>query len=118
MSIWNKLSELNIKNKEKFLDIFSNIINEIKNNSLQIKAGETEKEDYFLIIEQNRMNSYFVHIVPKEAYKLFKKMQREASNEILGFSIMIGKYNDKEIRASCFGIPCNILVKALFKNPK
>ncbi len=115
MKPWDKLSQVNVENKEKYQIIFAEIVKKIQSNSFPLNIGEEKKEDYTLVVEDNRMNCYFVHIVPEQVYDLFKEMQQKAPNEVLGFSVMAGKYNNKEIRVSCFGIPCNLLGKALFE---
>jgi len=114
MNIWDKLSQVNLEDKKKFQKIFSDVVNKIQNNAFPLTVGETEKEDYYIVIEENRMSSYFVHIVPKQVYELFKEMQEKAPNQVLGFTVMAGKHNNKDVRVSCFGIQCNLLGKALF----
>jgi hypothetical protein len=115
MSIWDKLAQVNVQNKERFQSIFQEIVNKIKRNEFNLNFREIEKEDYYLIREENRKNSCFVHIVPKEVYNLFKEMQLKAPDEFLGFSVVAGKLNNKDIRVSCFGVQCNLLGKSLFK---
>ena len=78
------------------------------------KIGELEKGDHYLAIEDNRMDCYFVHIVPKEVYKLFKELQTKAPQQFLGFSVVVGKHNNKEVRVSCFGVQCSLLGRSLF----
>ena len=114
MGIWDKLSQVNLEDKEKYAKVYSEIVKKIQNNDFLIDVGETEKDDYYIVVEANRMDSYFVHVVPKQVWGLFKEMQEKAPNEILGFSVMVGKQDDKEIRVSCFGVQCNLLGKSLF----
>lgn len=114
MNIWDKLSEINIKDKEKYQKLFSEVVSKIRFGRFEINIGEVEKEDYFIVTEENRMNAYFVHIVPKEVYSLFKEMQASAPNEFLGFSVLAGKFNGRDVRVSCFGVPCGNLGKASF----
>ena len=64
------------------------------------------------------MNSYFIHIVPKQVYALFKEMQEKAPNSVLGFSVLAGKYKSRDVRVSCFGIECSLLGKSLIKKKK
>lgn len=116
MKVWDKLSEVDIDNKELFQNLFSEIVAKIQRRKFELKVGETEKENYHLIIEENRMNSYFVHIVPKQAYSLFREIQKQAPNQFLGFSVVAGKHGNKDVRVSCFGIQCNLLGKSLIKN--
>ncbi len=87
----------------------------VRDNNFSLDFGEYDKGDYYLVIEENRKSSYFVHIVPKEVYNLFKEMQGEAPNEFLGFSVLAGKHNNKNIYLSCFGVKCNLLGRSLFK---
>ena len=112
MKIWDELLQLDIKNKERFQDLFSYYVDEVKEGRLILQTREEDKEDYSLVTEENRLGSYFVHIVPKEAYALFKKMP---TNQFLGFSVVAGKYNNKDVRVSCFGVECGKLGKALIK---
>ena len=115
MKIWDKLSKVNIDNKEKYQKVFVDTVKKIQNDDFPLNIGEIEKEDYTISIEENRKDSYFVHIVPKQVYELFKEMQEKAPNEILGFSVLAGKCKGKDIRVSCFGVQCNLLGKSLFK---
>ena len=112
--VWKKLEEVNVNNKEKFILLFRDIMKEISSAPEKIEIGEREFLDYFLITEENRMNSYFVHIVPNEVYALFKEMQT-STNDFLGFSVLIGKKNSKDVRISCFGVPCSLLTKEVTK---
>jgi len=66
-----------------------------------------------VIVETNRLRSYFVHIVPEESYNLFKEISQKAPQQFLGFSVFVKKYHDKDVRVSCFGIPCSLLVSFL-----
>ena len=116
MKIWDKILNLDIKDKERYQKLFSEAVKDVQDNKLKLNIGETEYEDYYIIIEENRMDSYFVHIVPKQAYPLFKEAQKQAPDSFLGFSVVASKYNNKSIRVSCFGIDCSSLGKALIKN--
>ena len=115
MKIWDKLSQVNIDDKEKYQKIFADIVKKVQNSDFPLIIGEIKKEDYIIITEGNRMNSYFVHVVPKQVFGLFKEMQQKAPNEILGFSVLAGKHKEKDVRVSCFGVQCNLLGKSLFK---
>jgi hypothetical protein len=85
-----------------------------RNNSFEVVVGEKDYSDYYVIIEANRLNSYFVHIVPKPTYELFKKMQNSIKNQMLGFTVLAGKHKEKDVRVSCFGVECGLLGKSLF----
>ncbi|MBI1972761.1 hypothetical protein HYS50_02025 [Candidatus Woesearchaeota archaeon] len=115
MNIWNKLANIHIENKEKYKKIFSQTVKKIRERKYDLQIGETEKDDHYIIIEDKRMNSYFVHVVPKGAYSLFKEMQEKIPQSFLGFTVVAGKQNNKDIRVSCFGIDCSSLGKSLFK---
>jgi len=106
MSIWNKLLEADVKDKKKFQQIFAETIQSIRNGNFSLNAGEMEKTDHFIIVEDNRLGSY---------YRLFKELQQKAPDKFLGFSVLAGMCHNKEVRVSCFGVPCNVLGKALFK---
>jgi hypothetical protein len=117
MNVWDKLAQVNIEDKEKFQRLFSLIISKVKTGSFSVEVGEAEYEDYFLVVEENRLDSYFIHIVPKQIYSLFKEMQASVKEQFLGFSVTAGQYGEKPVRVSCFGVPCNLLGKSLFQNP-
>ena len=114
-NIFDELLQVDVKNKERFQELFSETVKKIKLGNFSIVVGEEEKEDYYLVTEDGRFGGYFIHIVPKEIYGLFKKMQAAAPNDLLGFSVLGGKHNNKDVRVSCFGVQCNLLGKALFK---
>jgi len=116
MQIWDKLLQVNLDNKEKFQRLFFETVDKVKRGDFALKVGETVKEDYYIVVEENRMDSYFVHIVPKQVYALFKEMQAKMPDEFMGYSVLAGKFNDKNVRVSCFGVQCNLLGKALASN--
>lgn len=114
MSIWDQLLQVTVTNQDKLAQTFNQIVSEVKNNTFDFNQ-ESDKGDYLLIQEENRVNSHFISIVPKEAHSLFKEMQEKAPNEFLGYSVLAGSKNGKDVRVTCFGVPCNILAKALIK---
>lgn len=118
MKVWEKLSQVNVDNKEKYMGLFSGIVKQIIDNKYEFKEGIEEKEFCYIVNEKNRLNSLFVHIVPKDLFKLFREMQEKAPNEFLGFSVLVGKKENMDIRVSCFGIPCNLLAKTLTNSGK
>ena len=105
MTIFEKLEKVNIKNKERYLELFRDLIKQIKSGNYGFK--DKEGEDYF-IINEKRMDSNFVHGVPRELIDLFNEMKEKAPNEFLGFTVLINN-----VRVSCFGIPCSVLSKAI-----
>jgi len=114
-NIWDKLGKTNIKQKEKFAKIFADLVKDIRLDNYNFSANTVDKGDYFIIHEENRQNSFFISIVPKEVYPLFKEMQEKAPNQFLGFSVLCGKKQEKDIRVTCFGVPCSLLAKSLIK---
>lgn len=113
MSIWTKLSEVDVQEKEKFASLFSEIVRSVQKGTFEYVVGEEEKEGFFIVQEDNRAESHFISIVPKEVYPLFKEMQEKAPNQFLGYSVLAGKKDGKDVRVTCFGVPCNLLGKAL-----
>lgn len=103
--MWEKLEKVNIKNKEKYLGLFKNLIADIKSGRFDFT--DKENEDY-CIVNEIRMDSKFVHLVPKELMELFNELKQKSPDEFLGFTILINN-----TRVSCFGIPCSELTKAI-----
>lgn len=112
-TIWDKIEKIKIKNKKKSIDVFMKIIKDVQTNVYNFQAGEIKEKDYTIVHETNRMDSFFIHVVPKEAYKIFKNLQKKEPQSFLGFSILAGKIGDRDVRVSCFGIPTNDLTNAL-----
>ena len=104
--MWEKLEKVNIKNKERYIQLFKDLISKLKSGSYNFKNNDGG--DYYIINEENRKGSKFVHIVPKELMNLFNEMKEKVPDEFLGFTILIN-----DIRVSCFGIPCSELTKAI-----
>ena len=118
MTIWDKLLAVNISNKSFYQKVFSNVVNLVKDNKFSFDADLIDKEKYYIVIEKNRLNGYFVHVVPKKVYTLFLEMQEEVTDAPLGFSVLAGKYKSRDVRVSCFGIECSLLGKSLIKKKK
>lgn len=115
---WDELAQLHIPHPEFFAHIFAEMVHNLTNTTQIPTTEEQEFSEYYLITEQNRMQSYFLHIVPKPAYELFRKMQTQGPHQMLGYTVLVGKYNNKEVRVSCFGIPCTIAARALVRKGK
>ncbi|MEK6888886.1 MAG: hypothetical protein AABW80_02140 [Nanoarchaeota archaeon] len=105
-----EIGNIKVDNKERYIKAFIDLIKSVKSNCFNYQ--DKEYTDY-LIINENRLNSHFIHIVPKEILNTFNKIKDSNPEQFLGFSIFLGKYNDKEVRVSCFGIPCSDLTRAI-----
>ena len=116
MSYYDELSRLEIKNKPKYQKLFSQLVTRVQKGKFKLSLGIKEFKEYFIVTEEDRMNSYFIHLVPKQAMYLFKAMQPQPG--FLGFSVLAGKQNNKDVRVSCFGVECNRLGKSLIKKEK
>ncbi|MBU2503732.1 MAG: hypothetical protein KJ879_01630 [Nanoarchaeota archaeon] len=104
--MWEKLRSVNIEDKEKYVGLFRILINQLESGTYNFI--NYEGEDYYIINEEKRKGSKFVHIVPKELINLFQEMKEGAPDEFLGFSVLIN-----DVRVSCFGVPCSELTKAI-----
>jgi len=114
--MFEELSKLKISNPERFKNSFNLIAQDIQDGTFDIEQERIDKEnDHYIVVEKNRLNSYFIHIVPKEAYNLFSKIREEFPEEFLGFTVLIKKHHGKDVRLSCFGIPCTLLIGFLSK---
>ena len=113
MNIWTKLSEVNVQEKQRFASLFAEIVHTVQNSKYTLTIGEKEEQDHVIVQEENRADSHFISIVPKEVFPLFKEMQKKAPQQFLGYSILAGKKEGKDVRVTCFGVPCNLLAKAL-----
>tara|TARA_Y100000310_G_C20427275_1_gene689678 strand:+ start:166 stop:498 length:333 start_codon:yes stop_codon:yes gene_type:complete len=106
----DELHNINIENKEQYITAFKDLLKQIQTNTFSFQDQQHEHYD---IINKTKLNSHFVHIVPKETLELFRKLQTQHPEAFLGLTILAGKHQDKDIRLSCFGIPCHKLIKAI-----
>jgi len=95
---------LNIKNPEILADAFSKLVQDIQFSEEEIRDDVEDKGDYFIVMEENRAGSHFVHIVPKELYDEFRVLQTKRPQDLVGSAILVGRKNGKEIYATIFGI--------------
>jgi len=105
-----EIENINIKHKEKYAKAFRKLLNQIKENKFDFK---NHQEKDYLIFNEERLDSHFIHIVPKELMPIFNKIRKDNPNDFLGLSILVGKKQEREVRLSCFGIPCHILTKEI-----
>lgn len=103
--MWKKLEKVDIKNQERYLKLFRDLINKIQLNKYDFQ--DLEEKDYYIINKKIKKVD-IVNIVPKELIELFNEMNEKAPEEFLGFTVLINN-----TRVSCFGIPCHILSKAI-----
>ncbi len=113
VNLWDELSTLKVKNEEKYAKIFAKIVNDAKLYRYEWHENMKMYDDYAIMCEQDRADSSFIHLIPKEAMPLFRKMLINHPNEFLGFSVLCGKIKGQDLRVTCFGVHCNILGKAI-----
>ncbi len=111
--IWQKLEKIEIKNKNECIDAFLKIAKEVEKGKYNFQEGSTNMGTYYIVNEADRQGSSFVHIVPAETYKIFEEMRKTMPTSFLGFSMLCGKINKKDLRVSCFGIPTPEITKVL-----
>lgn len=111
--IWQKLEKIEIKNKKECLDAFIKIVKEVERGKHKFVESVTDGGPYYIVSESNRQGSNFIHVVPKEAYKIFEEMRMMMPNSFLGFSMLCGKIGSKDLRVSCFAIPTSEITKVL-----
>lgn len=111
--MWQRLAAVRVSDPKACIDAFVRIMRELENGSYAIQEGERDFGKYFVIHEADRQGSVFVHVVPKEAYKIFKEMQRSMPDSFLGFSVLCGKVGKKGVRASCFAVPTSEITRAM-----
>ena len=114
-NLWGRLEESRIKKgKEEYLDLFQNMFSNILHRRIEIKEGVVEKDFYNLVIEK-WPDCFFINIVPKELYELFREFKVKMPYTITGFTVLCRKSEGRDIRLSCFGVDCGSLGKSLFK---
>lgn len=116
MDVWDKILAVKVDNKEKYAMLFPEIVEYVMFKKEKFDNKIEDKGFYYLVTEEERAGSIFIHIVPKELMPLFREVQIRAPNQFLGFSVLIGRRNNKETRVSCFGIPCSLLAKSIAQN--
>ena len=105
MEMWERLQQVDVGDEERYLELFKKLINDVESGDYDFV--DREGEDYY-IINENRMDTKFVHIVPKELMGLFNEMKSKLPQDFLGFTVLVNK-----TIVSCFGIPCSVLSKAI-----
>ncbi len=118
ISIWEKARTIKIKNKEKIIRNFLKIVKDVKEKKYKFKKGDVEMNGFWLVNEENRNGSSFIHIVPKESYETFNEIKRRMPEMILGFSILCGKNKNKSLKVSCYGIPIADINKVMMSKKK
>jgi len=107
-----ELENVNVAHKEFYINVFESLVRKIRNNQFDFNDDSKEK---YIIANEIRLNSHFVHIVPRELIPLFNKVRWDYPEDFLGFSVLVGKRMGTEVRVCCFGIPCSLLTKSLIR---
>ena len=118
VTLWNELEKLQVLNQEKYAKVFAKIVNDAKLFRYEWHDQMKEYDDYVIVCERDRAKSSFIHVVPKEAMPLFRKMMIHYPNEFLGFSILCGKNDGQDLGVTCFGVHCDMLGKAIIAHIK
>ena len=105
-----ELHNIKLENKQIYIDAFKALLKNIKSDNFNFK---NEINENYEILNEQRLNSHFVHIVPNQLRSLFKKIQVSNPNDFLGLTILVSKKDNLEVRISCFGIPCSELTRTI-----
>jgi len=105
-------TRINVNDKKMCLEIFKKLMKKIKSGDFDYKDTQTEN---YLIINEDRLNSHFIHVVPKKLESFFNEIKGKNQNSFLGFTVLVGRNLDKDVRLSCFGIPCSELTRVLIQ---
>ena len=100
-----ELEEIQIENQEKYINLFKELINQVKEDALNRTFFE---EQECKLIEFETKGENIIYLVPNPILTLFNKLRKKYVDEYLGFSVLI-----KDIRVSCFGISCDKLGKTI-----
>lgn len=111
--IWQKLENVRIRNKKECIEAFVKILKQVEDGNYKFQEGVEDMKKYFVVNEANRQGSNFIHIVPKETYEIFEYMRKTMPNSFLGFSILIGKIDNRDTRVSCFAVPTSEITRAM-----
>ena len=113
MSIWDIINNLHVDDPDAFKLLFTSILKQIKNHDFDFTPRIEDKGNCYLIVEQNRLDSIFIHLVPHQVYPYFLVIAGSTPDAFLGFTVLVGNSNDRPVRVSCFGIPCTRLLHYL-----
>lgn len=116
--MWDDLSGVKVSGKAECLEAFVRIVGEVESGRYKFVEGTVEKGSYSVVNEAERNGSSFVHVVPREAHKIFERMRREMPNSFLGFSMLCGKNGKKDLRVSCFAVPTSEITRAMISGSR
>ncbi len=101
---YDKLLSVNLSNKEELALEFSKAVRALESNK------EITPSDSYKIRTVNNKFGKVIYLVPNQLIELFEEMNKEHPEELLGYAVQI-----KDVRVSCFGVPCSMLAKGLIK---
>ncbi len=90
--------------QERFKKIFKELISSVTYKKTSFEDRVEEKEDYYIVTEENRRGSHYVHLVPKVIYHKFRGFQIKSPNKEPPHSLLCGRKGQKEIKVACFGV--------------
>jgi hypothetical protein len=113
-----ELEKIKLKDEKKYSVLFSKLISKVSENPkkyLSEKEKTIKEKKYTVVIEPNRKSSCIITLVPENLFKLFIKLKKKYPDEFLGFTILVGNVNGRDIRVSCFGVNPFELSRTLIK---
>ena len=104
-----KIPELKYEEQSSYLNLFKKYYN-LKNNTNKLLKHASNNSE--VEITKNNFGT-IIMIVPKNLKNEYKSMKESFPNDFLGFTILLD--DTKNLRLSCFGIPCNKLTNIIIQ---
>ena len=92
-----------------YLRLFLELVEFVRTKKMDFNDSVEEKDDHYVVTEEERGGCSYVHLVPKDLFHKFRGVQINAPSKMFDDCVVCGRKNGKEIRVMCFGL--NLKVK-------
>jgi hypothetical protein len=107
MTIWQTLLGIELSYADQYLSSIKDVADFIRHRQEDF-SEQIEDRDGFKLVTEERLGSFYIHLIPTELFPIFRQAQIKEPWEqklLAENSVVLRQYKRAEVRLICYGIP-------------
>jgi hypothetical protein len=107
MTIWQTLIGLELGYADQYLQSVKEVADFVRHRQENFEDRIEDKDTFWLVTEE-RLGSFYIHLIPKELWPLFRQAQIKEPQEqklLEENSFLLRQFRRADVRLICYGIP-------------
>ena len=89
---------------ERYKKLFRDTVEYVIHKKTNFEDRVEEKDEYYVVTEEDRAGCHYVHLVPGSLYHKFRGFQINSPTKEPGQYLLCGRKGGRSIKVACFGV--------------